>query len=248
MTRNEVYIGNIVQNKKGKLSYKTKTCINKPIDEWIRVENTHEPIIGMDVWDLCRELDEKNFRPRSTGSGEIGLFAGLLKCMDCGFTMKYSPDTRILPIKGRTVYTYYICGNYSRGGKFACSTHNIYQNALSELILEDLRKHTSRALGDEKGLKQDLISQRNKESLRQHKSDKEQLKRTQGRLAELERLIQSLYENMVLGSLSDDMCKNLMAKYEQEREEKSALLQDLTDRLAETEQNEQNIDSFLTAI
>ena len=248
LLRNEVYIGNLVQMKTGSLSYKSKKFITKPQEDWVRVENTHEPIIDMPTWNLCREMDAKNYRARSQNSGELSMFGGLLKCMDCGFKMRTQKETKVFPIAGKTTYVSYLCNTYSRSGRVACSTHTIYERILIELVLEDLRKHTSRALSDEKGLKQDLISQRNKESLRQHKADKEQLKRTQGRIAELERLIQRLYEDKVLGSLSDAMCNSLMAKYEQEREEKSDLLQDLTARLAETEQDEHNIDSFLTAI
>lgn len=246
--RNEVYIGHMVQNKRGTLSYKSKKQIDKPKEDWIKVENTHEPIIDMDTWNLCAEIDQKRYKARSHGNGELSLFGGLLKCMDCGFKMRTQKETKIFPKAGKTTYVSYLCNNYSRSGKCACSTHTIYERILIELVLEDLQKHTNRALADEKGLKQDLINQHSKESLRQHKADKEQLKRTQSRIAELERLIQGLYENKVLGTLSDTMCKSFMTKYELEYREMSDLLQHLTARLAETEQDEQNVDSFLTAI
>jgi len=244
---NEAYIGHLVQMKTGTLSYKNKRVVNRSPDEWVKVENTHKPIIDTYTWNLCREIGAKRYRARSRSDGELSLFSGLLKCM-CGFKMRTQRETKVLPAKGMAKYIFYLCNTYSSSGKIACTTHTINERILVELVLEDLRKHTSRVLSDEEGLRQDLISQCSKESLRQYKADKEQLRRTQGRLLELEQLIQSLYEDRVLGSLSDIMCKTLMAKYEQEREEKSALLQDLTAKLAETEQDEQNIDSFLTAI
>ena len=51
--RDRVYIGNMVQGKTGTLSYKSRKLINKPEEEWIRVEGTHEPIISREVWDTC---------------------------------------------------------------------------------------------------------------------------------------------------------------------------------------------------
>ena len=53
----EVYIGNMVQQKQGSISYKDHRLRNKPKDEWIRVEHTHEPIIDMETWEAVRALD-----------------------------------------------------------------------------------------------------------------------------------------------------------------------------------------------
>ena len=248
LIRNEVYIGNMVQNKTGKLSYKSNKFITKPADEWIRVENTHEPIIDMATWNLCREIDAKIDKPRCTGNGKLSLFSGLVRCMDCGFKMRYNQETHVRKGGRRVVYISYLCGNYSRSGKSACSTHTIYQKPLMELVLEDIRKHANRVLSDEKSLKQDLVNQRNKESLRQQKNDKAQLKQAQNRLLELDRLMQNLYEDKVLGTLSDNIFKNLMQKYETEQSENIALRDNLSQKLAKCELDEQNIDSFISTI
>ena len=61
IVRSEVYIGNMVQGKTGTLSYKSRKLINKPEEEWIRVEGTHEPISGFQI---CQELKNKNCYPR----------------------------------------------------------------------------------------------------------------------------------------------------------------------------------------
>ena len=59
LIRSEVYIGNMVQGKTGTLSYKSRKLINKPEEEWIRVEGTHEPIISREVWDTVVSIDKK---------------------------------------------------------------------------------------------------------------------------------------------------------------------------------------------
>lgn len=87
LLRNEVYIGNLVQNKTGHVSYKNKQMIAKPEDEWIRVDNTHEAIIDKEMWEQTVEVDQKNTKARSNKAGELSLFSGLVYCSDCGFAM-----------------------------------------------------------------------------------------------------------------------------------------------------------------
>ena len=80
---NEVYIGNLVQNKAHSVSYKTK--IKKPTDksEWIRAEHTHEPIIDMRTWELTRSVSCSR-KPRASTSAPVNIFAGKLICGICG--------------------------------------------------------------------------------------------------------------------------------------------------------------------
>ena len=92
--RNEVYLGHMVQNKTGTVSYKNHKQISKPESEWIRVENTHEPLISQGVWDAVQRMDNHPARGRSGKSGTVSLFAGLLRCMDCGASMRYMRDYR----------------------------------------------------------------------------------------------------------------------------------------------------------
>lgn len=63
--RNEVYIGHTVQNKTGNVSYKVHKQVGKPQSEWIRVEDTHEPLISREVWDLVRTIEQGQRRNRT---------------------------------------------------------------------------------------------------------------------------------------------------------------------------------------
>ena len=92
--RNEVYIGHMVQNKTGTVSYKNHKQVSKPESEWIKVENTHEPLISQETWDAVQRMDNHPARGRSGKSGTIALFGGLLRCMDCGASMRYMRDYR----------------------------------------------------------------------------------------------------------------------------------------------------------
>lgn len=248
MIRNEVYLGHMVQNKRGTLSYKNKKQVDKPKEDWIKVQNTHEAIIDMETWNACLEIDKRNFKPRPTKENEISLFGGLLKCMDCGFKMRYTQETHDYPKRGKVKYISYMCGNYARSGKGACSAHIIYLNPLSELVLDDIQNRARRVLEDESEVRQRLIDSKAKQGVQQMKADKTTLKATEKRLAELERLTQALYEDKVLGSIPEAVFKNLIGKYEDERVAKLALVQELKKRLADTVQDEQDIEKYIQNI
>lgn len=105
--RNEVYIGHMVQNKTGTVSYKNHKQISKPESEWIKVENTHEPLISQETWDAVQRMDNHPARGRSGKSGTIALFGGLLRCMDCGASMRYMRDYRKKVSEKETEYKAY---------------------------------------------------------------------------------------------------------------------------------------------
>lgn len=87
-----------------------------------------------------------------------------------------------------------------------------------------------------------------KQGAQQMKADKAALKATEKRLVELERLTQALYEDKVLGSVPEAVFKNLMAKYETERVEKQALLQELKQGMADSAKDEHDIEKYLQSI
>lgn len=150
--RNEVSIGNMVQNKRGHVSYKNKKDYKKPEAEWIRVENTHEAIVSQEVWEQVCKLDNAPARPKRTGSGEISLFGGLVYCLDCGFAMRYQQEQHRRKKGDLAVYKSYACGNYARSGKAACSSHIIYTNRLSEIVIADIRQKSALLDCDEQEL------------------------------------------------------------------------------------------------
>lgn len=125
--QNEIYIGNMVQNKSFRQVCK-KNAISLPKDKWIIVENTHEPIIDKDTWNKVQNLLTRN--TRQTGlTQNIHIFAGFLKCGDCGRAM--AKITR----KGVTTFN---CGSYNRYGNKFCSIHSIKETELEGIVLSDL--------------------------------------------------------------------------------------------------------------
>ena len=106
---NEMYIGNMVQNKtERRMKGKAKAL---PKDKWIVVKNTHPPIINKITWDKVQTLLNKNSRQLNLQQN-VSIFAGFLRCAECG---------RSLAKNSRGKTTYYICGSYKRYVGTVCS-------------------------------------------------------------------------------------------------------------------------------
>lgn len=126
--KNEVYIGTLAQGKRMKVSYKVKKEIRRPREEWVRIENAHEPVVDRRTFDCVQELLERD-TIRRPGERKPYLFAGMLYCADCGMSM--------IRRSGKSG-VYYICSNYNRGG--GCSRHTVKEDLLREVVLKTLQK------------------------------------------------------------------------------------------------------------
>ena len=229
--RNEVYIGNMVQGKQGTLSYKSHKLIDKPKDEWIRVEGTHEPIISRDVWDTVVTIDNNCIRKRQTPDGIKSIFTGLLVCADCGFKMvnrveRYTyKDGRL----GRN--SSFLCGNYSRSGKAACSIHTIKESDLREIVMKDIREKAGCVAYDRERLLEHIRSLKEKENRSRRNSCEQELRANTARISELEKLMQSLYEDKCAGVVPQTVFQALMQKYETERAQSAAKIPELEKKI-----------------
>ncbi|MEG1747180.1 MAG: recombinase family protein [Oscillospiraceae bacterium] len=142
MLRNEMYLGNMVQGRAKKVSYKSKQVLTQPRENWITVENTHEAIIERDIFSRVQE--GMNRRTRTDGTGETHLLAGHVRCMDCGSTMSRSSNT----YKGAR-RSYLRC-KLSVTDPTRCTRHAIRLDALIELVEGKIRDYVGRyyELGD----------------------------------------------------------------------------------------------------
>lgn len=240
IVRNEVYIGNMVQGKTGTMSYKNKKLISKPEDEWIRVEGTHEPIISRDVWDTVQSIDQKRVRKNAASDGIRSIFSGLVYCADCGFKMRNHTEKFTYKDGTPGRYSSFICGNYARSGKSACTIHTIYENALEQIVLEDIREKARFAAHDPEQLVRHIVSLKEKEAHSRRISCEQEFKAVKARLDELERLMQSLYEDKYSGAVPQSVFQTLMRKYEAERAEKAEALPELERRVRAAAENRQD--------
>jgi len=137
---NEVYVGNLVQGRTYRPSFRSKVVLPRPEDEWARVEGTHEPIVDRRTFDLVADLMVRDTR-RAPGAESVRLLAGLAFCADCGESM-----TRHTVKSAGKVYGYYRCSANHRD-KSACSPHSIRDERLEAAVRQAV-SGLVRAAGD----------------------------------------------------------------------------------------------------
>ncbi len=131
----ETYLGHLAQGKTQKVNYKVKKSVEKPKEEWVRVENTHEPLVSKDDFQIVQNLLQSDSR-LGPGMEKAGLFTGLLFCGDCGEQMV----RRVNRYKGKGK-VYYICSTKNRGK--GCSRHSIEEEVLKGLVEKTVKKYTN---------------------------------------------------------------------------------------------------------
>lgn len=130
--QNQMYIGNMVQGVNKTVSYKVHECKAVPKEDWIVVEHTHEPVIDRETFDKAQSLFNRHIRS-SPVTRQTDLFAGLVRCADCGAVM--SKKTNKLPYG---TYRYYKCSTKRRQGR--CTNHTIRIDKLEQVVLTYLQK------------------------------------------------------------------------------------------------------------
>jgi dephospho-CoA kinase len=192
---------------------------------------------------MAVEIAGKRHRPRKTISGHANIYAGLLWCADCGSAMRR--QTRRNKRDPETVLVHYLCGVYSRSGKLACTTHMLSERALSEMILADIRANATLISMDEEAVRQELISRLRTQTTVSLTANRMELDGLTARIGELAKVIPSLYEDKVSGTLPESVFVTLLAKYEKERLEKSEKADSLRKKIASEEQSQADASAWI---
>jgi len=237
---NEVYIGNVVSFKQGSESYKSHKLVKKPKDEWIRAENTHEPLIDFELWERVQKLAAIRYIRRPKKDGSTNMFTGLLVCADCGMKMRSATQRKTRKNGDLYEHTNFTCATYSKSGHKGCPPHTIAEKTLHELVVEQIHEHAKMVKWNEGRIVESIVSQQSCEAAASQKTFAAELKSNHKRLAMLDKLIEKLYEDRVNGTVPDSVFKNLIEKYEQERMERTDNVKNLEIRIANIQQNSDN--------
>ena len=178
-------------------------------------------------------------------SGTVALFGGLLRCMDCGSSMRYMRDYRKKVSEKEPEYKAYVCNRYASGGKNACSSHYINQKVLTQIVMTDIRCKAMWAQNSRETLRTQLLAREQSASVERTRTLQAELNAIGKRLPELDKLIQSAYEDKVLGRIPESVCVNLLNQYEAERREKQERRKELTEQLAARLETESSVDAWL---
>ncbi len=131
---NDVYIGNITQGKRKVKSYKIHKLEQIPEEEWITVKNMHEPIIDKKLFEKAQDIRKKDTRIQK--DGKLSLWAGKIKCKDCGKAMNKKTSKN----KIGTIYQYYICSTYQKKSHELCTKHTIRLELIEKAVLQTIQE------------------------------------------------------------------------------------------------------------
>jgi hypothetical protein len=210
---NRAYIGQLVSQKYTTPSYKNHKSIIRPEDEWVIIENHHEPIIDLETFETVQRL-RANRRRQIKSTGECTALSGLMFCSDCNSKLSIACNT--------AKYQYFVCSLHRNSNKHYrkdCTRHGIRRDVAERLVLDEIRKTVNYALSDKATFTERVrkLSQREGEKALKHKTT--ELSKADRRIAELDRIIKRIYEDHVAGKLSDERFSKMLSDYEAEQSE-----------------------------
>lgn len=250
--KNPMYLGNLVQLKTTTVSHKNHKTVRKDESEWVVVPNTHEPLITQDMWDRCREIDQERSVGRRTKDGDTKPLSALIYCADCGFRMKFSRNQKMRGVTTGNPHQIrvgsYNCGTYSQYGKEYCRTHYISQRNIEQIVLNDIRSMMQYVEEDEDKARKMFLARKQQQESKQISSDKEKFRKAKERIAELDSLMQSVYEDKVSGEIPASMCAKLLVKYEEEQNTLSAEVNEIEARQRVQKQDEDGVDEYISRL
>jgi Site-specific recombinases, DNA invertase Pin homologs len=248
--KNEAYAGNSVQMKTGSTSYKNRKMVDKPKDEWIRVDGTHEAVIDANLWEQVQKVERMKISPRNLRNGkQTSIFTGLLYCADCGFRLKVNCQSRVRKNGNEYFRMGFVCGNYSRSGKMACdNSHYISEEALEKIVLEHIRNHAKMVEYDEDRIVQAILRLHSEDITACRNTFEAEIKANQDRLDKLNRFIEKLYEDRVNGIVPEEFFKRSVQNYEKERIERQQTVESLQVKLNKSKKETDNAAAWVQLI
>jgi len=242
--KNPVYKGELVSGKRRVTSFKNKKMVKNPPDIWIVVEDAHEAIISSQVWDEVQKIIAKNHvGVRRGGSGKVAMFSGVAKCGDCGAKMTFN----------RKVYKdytkeYYRCGRYTNKWRTACQPHTILEGVIYSSVIDDIRGFAKLAFSDESQLVSRITDDNMKHSDKLIKQQENLLNKKERRLAEIDLLMQSLFEDKVSGTVPENIFKRMAKKYDDEYVTLADEIKVLRNEMESQKRSENDIASWIYQI
>ena len=209
MLKNETYIGNMVQGRMVKISYKSKKCLRQSPEDWVVVEGTHEPLIDAESFKKVQLL--LNSR-RSTRSRTYDfLLKGLIFCHECGHPLAVLNRKNAA---GEDVL-YFVCRTYQRFTKAGvCTCHSIKEETVNEAVLAKVREVCQAYLDPDRLLP---IAEEAVENASKAASREEEMQALQSKITALTTNLDQMYMDRLNGLLSEDDFQRIYQKVKADR-------------------------------
>lgn len=234
------YCGHTVNFKTHMKSYKIHKIVYDPQEEWQIFENTQEPIITQQEFDLVQELRKHKRRPQK--SDVVNPFSGMVYCADCGEKMYLSRRKNERPEQ-----EHMRCSTYAKE-QDKCTVHYIRTCVLREIVLGELNKLLATVKADEDEFIQVAMSNSVLKQSSELTKAKKSLKQAEKRIAELDKLFTRLYEDNVSGRISNERFDMMSKGYDDEQAKLKVTAAELTTYIESAEQKSADATEFVKLV
>lgn len=234
------YCGDTVNFRSTTKSFKNKKKIERPPEEWQIFKNTHPAIIDREVFALVQEL--RKHRRRPTKSGIVSPFSGLLYCADCGEKLYYSVTNNY-----KREQAYFFCSSYRKNSE-VCSAHYIREKVVEQIVLESMQRILLNVQAFEKEFARKQMDCYTEDKKKQLAAKHRELSRAKKRIAEIDTLIQKIYEDNASGKLSDERYATLSLSYEEEQKTLKAAVPELQSFLETEMDKTESLQRFIQKV
>ncbi|MEQ2442542.1 recombinase family protein [Pseudoflavonifractor sp. CLA-AP-H29] len=209
MLQNETYIGNMVQGRSVKISYKSKKCLKQDPANWVVVEGTHEPLVDAESFHRVRML--LNSRKHTRSRTYDFLLKGLIFCHECGYPLAVinRKNTR-----GEDVL-YFVCRTYQRFTKAGvCTCHSIKEKTVTDAVIARVQEVCRGFLNPEELLP---MAREAVEEARKQSSLEAELQALQSRIDSLTASMDRVYADRLSGLLPEEDFQRLFNRLKLDR-------------------------------
>lgn len=234
------YCGDTINFRSTTKSFKNKKKIDRPPEEWQIFKNTHPAIIDREVFALVQEL--RKHRRRPTKSGIVSPFSGLLYCADCGEKLYYSVTNNY-----KREQAYFFCSSYRKNSE-VCSAHYIREKVVEQIVLESMQRILLNVQALEKEFARKQMDCYTEDKKKQLAAKHRELSKAKKRIAEIDALIQKIYEDNASGKLSDERYATLSLSYEEEQKTLKAAVPELQSFLETETDKTESLQRFIQKV
>ena len=219
MLQNETYIGNMVQGRMVKISYKSKKCLKQPRENWVVVEGTHEPLVDAETFRKVRLLVESRKHTRSRTYDF--LLKGLIFCHECGYPLA----TLNRKNAAGEERLFFVCRTYQRFTKAGvCTCHSIKEQTVTEAVLAKVREVCQAYLNFDALTP---MAEKAVEAARVADSTEGEIQALQGKIESMTANLDRMYMDKLSGLLSDDDFQRIYLKVKADRSNLEGQLKEL---------------------
>ena len=164
-------------------------------------------------------------------------------CKECGAKLYYCTANNFTPDKD-----FYRCSNYKNNSTKSCTSHNIKDIVLLELVLNNIKQVISYISSYEDLFVKEKLDASLEEQHKENITNKKLLSKYEKRVKDIDNLIQHIYEDNISGKITDDRFTTLSLNYEKEQKDLKEKINKLATTIDKTKQEEINLTAFIDKV